>query len=63
LLDGEDSKAFTKPWKHEADFRVEAGLEDYGTDRCEDNASFIDFNNKSTAKSTAKNQPAKKPAK
>ena len=53
----EDPKAFTKPWstklifESKPDWKVMEQI-------CEDNASFIDFNNKSTAKPATK-KPAK----
>jgi hypothetical protein len=58
----EDSKAFTKPWNTKLIFESKPDWK-IMEQICEDNASFIDFNNKSTAKSTAKKPAAKKPAK
>ena len=58
----EDPKAFTKPWSTKLIFESKPDWK-IMEQICEDNASFIDFNNKSTAKSTAKKPAAKKPAK
>ncbi len=60
----EDPKAFTKPWNTKLIFESKPDWK-IMEQICEDNASFIDFNNKSTAKSatTAKKPAAKKPAK
>jgi hypothetical protein len=58
----EDLKAFTKPWSTKLIFESKPDWK-IMEQICEDNASFIDFNNKSTAKSTAKKPVAKKPAK
>ena len=60
----EDPKAFTKPWSTKLIFESKPDWK-IMEQICEDNASFIDFNNKSTAKlaTAAKKPAAKKPAK
>jgi hypothetical protein len=53
----EDPKAFTKPWSTKLIFESKPDWK-IMEQICEDNASFIDFNNKSTAK-PANKKPAK----
>jgi hypothetical protein len=58
----EDPKAFTKPWSTKLIFESKADWK-IMEQICEDNASFIDFNNKATAKPAIKKPSTKNPPK